>query len=300
MRWCAILLLLPGLASACSSSPSAPTGGGTGAGGTGGSGSTPVTTIALGVGDIGMCGRPAVAEVARLVASLQGHLLLAGDIAYFQGSAADFRDCFNPSWGQFRDRWNAVPGNHEYESPGAAPYFAYFGEAAGPSGRGYYAINQGEWLILMLDSNIPATRGSPQWEFARAQLQAQPTPCTMAVWHHPLFSSGPGGTNGGMRDMWALLEESRAEIVLTGHDHLYERFARQTSEGRADPTNGIRQITAGVGGAELYNFVRNAPNSEERIIRHGVVRFTLRPAQVDWEFIGVDGATLDRGLDTCR
>ena len=294
MRYLWVLLL--GIASACSSSPSGPTPGGGGSGG-GGIGQT---AVVLGVGDIGMCGRAEVAQVASLVASLDGHLLLAGDLAYFQGTAANFRDCFNPSWGQFRGRWNAVPGNHESESPGAAPYLAYFGDAAGPAGLGDYAITIGDWLVLMLNSNIPATSGSPQWEFARAQLQTQRTPCTMAVWHHPRFTSGPSGPNFFMHDMWALLESARAEVILNGHDHLYERFARQLSDGRPDPANGIRQFTAGTGGAELYNFVRAAGNSEERIMRHGVIRFTLRPAQVDWEFIGLDGATLDRGLDTCR
>ena len=293
-----LLILLLAIATACSSAPSSPTpdpvtlrGGGGGVG---------QTAVVIGVGDIGQCGRAEVAQVARLVSTLDGSLLLAGDIAYFQGSAANFRDCFNPSWGQFRPRWFAVPGNHEYESPGAAPYFAYFGEAAGPAGAGYHSITIGDWLILMLNSNIPATAGSPQWEFARAELQAQRTPCTMAVWHHPRFTSGPGGPHFFMHDMWALLESSRAEIVLNGHDHLYERFARQMADGRPDPALGIRQFTVGTGGAELYNFVRAAGNSEERIMRFGVLRLTLRPAQVEWEFHVLDGSVADRGLDTCR
>jgi acid phosphatase type 7 len=297
----AALVIAVVLQSTCSSSPSGPTtGGGTGGGGTGGFTSTGLTVNVMGVGDIGVCGRAEVAQTARLVAGLEGELLLAGDIAYFQGTAINFRDCFNPSWGQFRSRWHAVPGNHEYESPGAAPYFAYFGDAAGEGATGYYSFTAGDWTILMLNSNIAATRGSPQWEFARAQLEAQRTPCTMAVWHHPLFSSGPNGPNNFMRDMWALLETARVEVVLNGHDHLYERFARQTAAGVADPVNGIRQFTAGTGGAELYNVGRPAANSEERIVKHGVVRFTLRPAQVDWEFLAIDGTVADRGLDTCR
>jgi hypothetical protein len=281
----------------CSSSPSGPSPTDTRSGAVP---STPVTVSMIGAGDIGVCGRPEVAQTARLVAGLDGDVLLAGDIAYYQGTAANFRDCFNPSWGQFRSRWHPVPGNHEYESPGAAPYFAYFGEAAGPDSRGYYSFIAGEWLILMLNSNIPATRGSPQWEFARAELESQRTPCTMAVWHHPVFSSGPNGATPAMRDMWALLETYRAEVILNGHDHLYERFARQTADGRPDPVNGIRQFTAGTGGAELYHFARAAGNSEERILKFGVVRFTLRPAQVDWEFHAIDGTISDRGLDTCR
>jgi acid phosphatase type 7 len=290
-----LLLLLMGLAAACAS-PSGPTDGG----GTSGGGRTGETVTVIGVGDIGVCGRPEVAQVARLVSTLEGHLLLAGDIAYFQGTAAQFRDCFNPSWGQFRPRWNAVPGNHEYESPGAAPYFAYFGDAAGAGGTGYYSLARGDWLILMLNSNLPATNGSPQWHFVRGELLGQRTPCTMAVWHHPEFTSGPNGSNRGMRDVWALLDAARAEVILNGHEHLYERFARQLSDGTADPANGVRQFTAGTGGAELYNFVRSSSNSEERVIRYGVIRFTLRPAQVEWEFITLDGSVADRGLDTCR
>jgi hypothetical protein len=100
--------------------------------------------------------------------------------------------------------------------------------------------------------------------------------------------------------MWALLETGRVEVVLNGHDHLYERFARQTSMGVPDPAGGIRQFTAGTGGAELYSFVRASANSEERIMKFGVVKFTLRPGQVDWQFLAVDGTTGERGLDTCR
>jgi acid phosphatase type 7 len=294
-------------AEACSSSPSSPSaGGGTLLVATSTTPATGQTAVVLGVGDIGMCGSngttplDSVAATARLVAGLQGQLILAGDIAYLHGSAANFRDCFNPSWGQFRNRWRPVPGNHEYETPGAGPYFAYFGEDAGADGTGYYSFMAGDWLVLMLNSNIPAGRGSAQFEFARMQLEAQRTPCTMAVWHHPLFASGPNGANAVMRDMWSLLETANAEVVLAAHDHLYERFARQTAGGVADPAKGVREFVAGTGGAELYNFVRPAANSEVRIAQFGVVRLTLKPAQLDWEFLTNNGAVVDSGLDTCH
>lgn len=283
------------LAAGCANSPSGPTPAG---------GNVPPSTghtaVVLGVGDIGMCNQPAVGQTARLVAGQDGDLLLAGDIAYFQGTAANFRDCFDPEWGRFRDRWHATPGNHEYESAGAGPYFDYFGAAAGNDRKGYYAFMAGDWQILMLNSNIAAGRGSEQWEFVRRQLDAQHTPCTMAVWHHPMFSSGPNGNNPVMRDMWSLLEAAHVEVVLNGHDHLYERFARQLANGTPDPANGIRQFTAGTGGAELYNFVRAAPNSESRVLQYGVIRFTLKPAIVEWAFLGIDGSVNDSGLDTCR
>jgi hypothetical protein len=293
----ALALIVAGGAAACADSPSGPSGGG---GGNGGGGGTPQTATAIVVGDIGMCGREAVAQTARLVAGLEGTLLLAGDIAYPQGSAANFRDCFHPSWGQFRSRWYAVPGNHEYDSAGAAPYFAYFGEAAGTDGTGYYAVRLGQWLVLMLNSNIAAGVRSPQYEFARTELAAQRTPCTMAVWHHPLFTSGPNRPNPSMRDLFALLESSRTEVIVNGHDHLYERFARQSADGRLNPAAGVRQFIVGTGGADLYGFIGVADNSEERIMRHGVLRLTLHPAQVGWEFHTIDGAVLDRGLDVCH
>jgi len=303
-----ICLALLSLAEACSSSPTGPSTGGSSGPGTGGGNTTSTgqTAVVLGVGDIGMCGPngttplDTVTATARLVASLQGQVILAGDIAYLHGSAANFRDCFNPAWGQFRNRWRPVPGNHEYETPGAAAYFAYFGDDAGSGGTGYYAFMAGDWLVLMLNSNIPAGRGSAQFEFARQQLEAQRTPCTLAVWHHPLFTSGPNGANTVMRDMWSLLETANAEVVLTGHDHLYERFARQTAAGVADPARGIREFVAGTGGAELYNVARTADNSEVRIAQFGVVRFTLKPAQFEWEFLTNNGAVVDSGLDTCH
>lgn len=285
------------LAASCSSSPSAPS---PRSGGTGGDTQTGLTVHMIAVGDIGQCGRPEVAQTANLVAGLDGDVILAGDLAYFQGTAANFRDCFNPFWGGFRSRWHPVPGNHEHESPNAVPYFDYFGSAAGPAGVGYYALRAGDWLILMLNSNVPATRGSPQWEFARTELERQRTPCTMAVWHHPLFSSGQNGPNTFMRDMWELLEANHAEVIVNGHDHVYERFARQTAAGGADPVNGIRQFTAGTGGAEITRFIRVERNSEERMTQAGVLYFTLRPAAIEWEFRGTDGAAHDRGLDTCH
>lgn len=292
-------IVLSAIVISCSSSPAGPSTRGATSGDVGVV-PTGLTVTMLATGDIGQCGRAAVGQMASLVGGLSGELLLLGDIAYFQGSAANFRDCFNPTWGGFRNRWHPLPGNHEYESPGAAPYFEYFADAAGRSGLGYYSLRVGDWLILMLNSNTPATAGSPQWEFARRELEAQQTPCTMAAWHHPLFSSGPNGNNGQMRDMWALLQANAAEVVVVGHDHLYERFARQTAAGVADSAGGIRQFTVGTGGADLSGFVRMTPNSEERIMRHGVARFTLRPARIDWEFLSVDGTVRDSGLDTCR
>ena len=252
------------------------------------------------VGDIGMCTeRAAVERTAALVARLDGLVLLAGDLAYMQGTVQQFRECFEPAWGQFRNRWRPVPGNHEYETSRASGYLQYFGDAAGPAGRTYYSFRAGDWLVLMLDSNDSVRQGSEQYEFVRSTLVSNGNHCTMAVWHHPLFSSGPNGPNATMRDMWALLYQHNADVVITGHDHLYERFGKQDPEGRSDP-RGLRQFIAGTGGAALYEFQRQEPNSQARHRAHGVLRMRLNTHNYLWEFIALNGAVLDAGSDGCH
>jgi hypothetical protein len=260
----------------------------------------PTTTTLLAVGDIGMCGSAGTQAVADLVAGLAGTLILAGDIAYLHGSAQDFARCFHPFWGRFSDRWFAVPGNHEYETDGAQPFFDYFGDAAGETRQGYLAFATGDWLVLMLNSMISTARNSPQGEFVRQQLDTRRPRCTMAVWHHPLYTSGPNQPNAQMRDLWSVLEAADAEVVVNGHDHLYERFGRQNAQGQLSPA-GIRQFTVGTGGATLYPVAAISSNSEVRLSKHGVLRLTLAPGSYRWEFLTIPGGTVeDSGSETCH
>ena len=257
------------------------------------------TTTVIAVGDIGWCGSAAIPLTARLIERNEGQLLLSGDLAYMQGSLTDFQRCFEPFYGQFRNRWRPVPGNHEYDTPNAAGYFQFFGSAAGPAGRGYYSFRAGDWLVLMLDSNLPSNAGSMQYEFVRAELQINRNPCAMAVWHHPLFTSGPNGPSVGLRDLWALLQSFQADVVINGHDHLYERFGKQDAEGRPD-LRGMRQFIAGTGGARLYDFHRAAANSQARMSAHGVLKFTLSPTTYSWAFLETSGAISDAGAEVCH
>lgn len=266
------------------------------------------TATVIAAGDIGWCDppgartrapAPAVAQTARLIEGLDGQVILAGDLAYLHGTPEDFIRCFEPSWGQFRRRWRPVPGNHEYETPNAAGYFQYFGEAAGSGGRSYYSFRAGDWLVLMLNSNIPAGAGSEQFQFVRSELQSRASLCTMAVWHHPLFSSGPNGPNAFMRDMWGLLHEGGADVVVAAHDHLYERFGKQNVDAVSD-AGGIRQFIVGTGGANLYAFQGKARNSQVQVSAHGVLRLTLHSTNYEWAFLQVDGTLGDTGADNCH
>jgi acid phosphatase type 7 len=279
------------LAAACADPPKAPTMPSTGGG---------AQATVLAAGDIGMCSeRVNVEKTAALVAGMEGMLLLAGDLAYMHGSYQNFMDCFDPAWGRFRNRWRPVPGNHEYETNRGAGYLQYFGTAAAPAGRMYYSFRAGDWLILMLDSNDSVGPASDQYAFVTAALTFNRNHCAMAVWHHPLFSSGPNGPNTFMRDIWRLLYEHNADVVISAHDHLYERFGKQDADGRSD-ARGLRQFIVGTGGATLYDFRRQEANSQAQHRSHGVLRLRLQTHAYSWEFIDVNGQALDVNSDACH
>ena len=248
-----------------------------------------------------MCGVPEVETTARLLESIPGTVMALGDLAYPSGSVNDFAACYEPTWGRVKSRTRPAPGNHDYETQQAAPYYAYFGENAGPSGLGYYSYRAGAWLVLSLNSNIPAGPDSPQAAWVRTTLAANPTACTLAYWHHPLFSSGPNGDTAVMRDIWSILQQGGADVVITAHDHLYERFAPQDAGGRADPRRGLREFVVGTGGAHLYSPKAIRPNSEVISSTHGVLKLTLKAETYDWQFVPVPGKSFtDSGSAQCN
>ena len=263
---------------------------------------TPTVETLVGAGDIAMCDLPGAAQTARLLDGIAGTVAVFGDLAYMHGSEQNFRECYDPTWGRHKNRTYPVPGNHEYEQPGAAAYFAYFGSRAGSPGRGYYSYRLGAWLILALDSLVPIGAGSPQYEWLRSELQANPTTCAAAYAHHPLFSSGPNGDSiTRMRAVWELLYQHGVDVFLAGHDHLYDRQAPQDPWGRHDPARGIREFVVGTGGATLYQVVRPASNSEVRHSGWGVLKLTLAESSYSWEFVPVEGGSFrDAGSGNCH
>ena len=284
------------------SSPASPSPGG-GGGGVGG-GNIPPQPVAgpvqvLAAGDIGECGFGA-AETAKLLESLPGTILALGDLAYYDGTRANFRDCYDPFWGQFQDRIRPVPGNHEYADgkSGAEGYWEYFGALAGPRGLGYYAFTEGSWRIIALNSEISMRPGSPQMTWLRQELSTTRVTCTLAYWHRPLFTSGPNFPNPDVRDLWLALEEFGVDVVLNGHDHLYERFDKQDSSGRPSPT-GIRQFTVGTGGAHSYDSRPPQPNSLRIAKAYGILQLTLSNGTYQWNFV-TNSSFRDSDSGACR
>ena len=253
------------------------------------------------LGDTGWCGSPAMGPLARLFDRFDGDILLAGDLAYPDGTAQQFRDCFEPSFGKFKSRMRASPGNHDYvASVSADSYFNYFGDRSGPNRKGFYSFRAAEWTVFMLNSNIAIGKLSEQYGFVRTTMQQAPTRCTMAVLHHPFDSSGINGPTPSLRDIWELMYGLGADVVIAGHDHLYERFAPVNPDKRKDDSKGIRQFTVGTGGAPLYSRVRNSLNSEILISNYGMLRLKLDPALYEWTFMDMNGNILDPGLSVCH
>jgi hypothetical protein len=260
----------------------------------------PVTSeVFVGAGDIGVCGSAGTEATARLLDGISGTVFTAGDNAYLEGTAQQYRDCYDPFWGRQKFRTRPSPGNHEYVSPGAAPYFAYFGALAGPTGLGYYSFDVGAWHAISLNSNVAVTESSAQGQWLRADLAASQAKCSIAYWHHPLFTSGPNGVNSEMREFWRMLYAAGVDIIVNGHDHLYERFAPQDPDGLPNAARGIRQFTVGTGGAPLYDLVKIAANSEVRTKGFGVLKLSLNADAYRWEFIAVSEAG-DSGTGSCH
>lgn len=231
-------------------------------------------------------------------------VLILGDNQYEDGTLAKYQASYDPSWGRLKAITHPVPGNHEYLNPGAAGYYAYFGTAAGDPAKGYQSFDLGGWHLIGLNSNCAAVGGcgpaSAQGQWLAADLAAHPDVCTLAYWHHPRFSSGPHGDDATTAPFWTQLQSAGADLILTGHDHGYERFAPQTAFGVADPA-GIREFVVGTGGKNLtfVNIVR--ANSEVRnYAAFGVLELKLWPEGYDWRFLQTDGAVLDSGRRLCH
>lgn len=303
-------------AAACSSSPSpAPSPSSTS------SDSDPVAVIA---GDISTAGVPgAAALTAKLVESVRPiAVLTVGDNQYNTGSSAAFNKYFNQTWGAFKSLIHPSPGHHEYYTDHSARgYFTYFGAAANNASQpdckasceGYYSFDLGDWHLIALNTNHYVTKpkqvcafvgcdaNSAQLTWLRADLAANTKPCVLAYWSDPRWSSGTRhGSNPVIGPIWDALYAAHADVVVNGHEHMYERFAKQSPSGQADP-KGIREFVAGTGGNALYPLGAPIANSQVRNnTNHGVLKVTLHPDSYTWQFLSAGGSFTDSGTTQCN
>jgi hypothetical protein len=241
-------------------------------------------------------------------------VLPLGDNQYEDGTLAKYRAWYAPSWGRLKRITRPVPGNHEYVRSGdsldASGYFRYFGAAAGDPAKGYYSYDIGSWHLIALNSQCGALdgcrAGSRQERWLRRDLAEHPARCTLAYWHEPRFSSGPHGQEPVYDDFWRDLYAAGVDVVLNGHNHVYERFAPQDPDAQLDPVRGIREFVVGTGGKNHYSpdyaFGTVQPNSEVRDAQtFGVLELTLHDGGYDWRFVPTAGGTFtDAGTGYCH
>jgi PA14 domain/Calcineurin-like phosphoesterase len=262
--------------------------------------------VMVGAGDIARCSSSGAEATAKLLDSIPGTVYTTGDNAYESGTASEFSNCYNPTWGRHKARTKPSVGNHEYRTTGASGYFDYFGAAAGDPSKGYYSYDLGKWRVYALNSMCEHVGGcgatSPMVTWLKQDLAANPKACTLAYFHHPLFSSGAHGSDPKMRPSWETLYSANADVILSGHDHHYERFAPQRPDGTADSARGIREFVAGMGGASQYGIGTVKPNSEVRNTdTYGVLKLTLHPTSYDWAFVPEAGKSFtDSGTTSCH
>jgi 3',5'-cyclic AMP phosphodiesterase CpdA len=243
---------------------------------------------------------------ADLVESLSPDaVLVLGDTAYEQVTADSLKN-YDASWGRFLDKTHAVVGNHEYYADGPDAYWDYFGDRAGPRGEGWYSFDVGTWHVVVLNSECTEVRcdaDSDQGEWLAADLADNSAHCTLAAFHRPRFSSGDEyGDDESVSGFWQTLQDAGVDVVLSGHEHSYERFAPQRDSGRATAEEGMAEFVVGTGGRDLRGFGDPKPNSEVRWNdSFGVLRLTLYPDGYDWRFHGTPGdPQVDQGTASCR
>jgi PKD repeat protein len=265
--------------------------------------------ILVGAGNIATCGSPNAVATAQLIDALppDATVFTLGDNAFPAGTLDDYTSCYAPTWGRFLARTWPTLGNHEYQTGDAKGSFDYFGDRVGPRDKGYYSYDLagGAWHVIVLNDHGGSTIDAEQMSWLAADLQANAAPCTIAMWHVPLFlsSNTPGWTvNPDHKPIWDLLYASGVELVLNGQQHDYERFAPMTPDGAVDSVRGIREFLVGTGGESVDQFSAVHPNSLTQASQFGVLKLSLRHDGYDWQFIPVAGqpSYSDSGSGTCH
>src|SRR5215210_9235046 len=269
-------------------------------------GGKPQTVTLVGAGDIAGCDFKADRKTARLLGKIPGTVFTLGDSAYPDGTRAQFRNCYDPTWGTYKKRTRPSAGNHDYHTAGAKPYFNYFRWRAGRP-RGYYSYDRGAWHIVALNSNCKEVGGcdrrSAQGRWLSRDLDRHRGRCTLAYFQHPLYASGSGYDSPKVKPFWHILYNHHADVILNGHAHRYERFARITPSGERSSARGIRQFIVGTGGAP--GGTQHGPDEPrvqaKKIGAPGVLKLHLGSGFYHWKFVPVEGRNYtDSGRARCH
>jgi hypothetical protein len=260
----------------------------------------------IGAGDVSFCDSNGDVLTGKILDRFPGTIFVLGDISNDSGRKEEYANCFDPAWGRFKSRMKPAIGNHDYLTANGANYFAYFGAIAGPPGLGYYSYDLGAWHIIVLNSECGTSdcaAGSAQEKWLRNDLANHHAQCILAYWHAPPFSSGTDADEPRVLPLYKDLDDADVDVLLTGHQHHYERFIAQDTDGDSKPGEGIREFIVGTGGV-WTDPVRVPPLRNSQALftdTFGLLKMELYPGWYTWQFIPVPGKPRsDWGTDTCR
>jgi hypothetical protein len=234
-----------------------------------------------------------------------------GDEQYQVGALAAFKVSYQRAFGAYLAITRPVPGNHEYNTSGASGYYAYFGASAHESSHGSYSYDIGSWHVIAINapvcSGASCSTNTTLMRWLQADLKAHAAAkCTVAYWHEPLWSTGLHPTYVAIAPVWNALERAGVDLVLTGHDHNYQRFAplglatfnlaRGTVQPpKVDRVHGMRQFVVGTGGESNYPWGSHIPSATVKAVEvratnpnhgvFGVLLVTLNKTSYSWKFI---------------
>ena len=219
------------------------------------------------------CRQKAVGDA--VVAAHPDQFWALGDNQYFDGKYSKYMEVYDKAFGSLKSITKPIPGNHEWKDltlptqPGSG-YYTYFGAAAHPETNGNYSFDAGDWHVIAINDNLcdlihPCGPGSAMATWIASDVAANPKPCTVAMWHHPLWSLGEAhkGGYGPMAAVWNQLNGLGVDMVITGHDHNYVRTvalgnatvdpldASKVLPPTVDP-KGMVEFVIGTGGVDNY------------------------------------------------
>jgi len=224
------------------------------------------------------------------------YLLTLGDHAYNDGTLSQYNSYYDPFYGQFKPKTKPSPGNHDYHTSGGSGYFTYFNNPPA-----YYSFNAGAWHIISLNGEVSVAEGSTQNNWLETDLANNTRRCILAYWHEPRWSAGTvHGDSSTYAPLWVDLYAARADVVLNGHDHNYQRFGLQTPTGAAS-ADGIREFVVGTGGYGLYGLTSHPNLQASSASTYGALKMVLKDGSYDWQFVPGPGYSYtDSGSTACH
>ncbi len=270
----------------------------------------PITIVATGDMECETSNCNGVGTVEQVAQIAPSAFFPVGDLIFY-GTANEYNNYYDPSFGQYRSFSYPAMGNHD----GTTSYYDYWNGIgnqtgrAGTRGQGWYSFSKGSWHFVLINSNCVASYmqvscqpGSAEINWLQSDLAAHPNLCTIAFMHYPYYTSGDR-QYPELQTIFQTLYNAHVELLITGHTHYYQRFYPQDANGN-QVSNGVTEIVVGTGGGDLASMPSTAtyPNQAVQIAgAFGVLKLVLNQGSYSFQFLPAPGSVgTDSGSAACH